>query len=114
MNTFVAKEPFVLLQERAQLASVHQVYSVIRSLAVFVSPISVPLAIHVLSTKFVSEDVVNIDAIILYAVLEPIANNRLENVFVNHISLEIQTIYVCHVSNERRRENAIKIQKKKY
>lgn len=88
-----------------QLANVHQVCSEIRSLAVFVSPISVPLAIHVPRIKFVSEDVVNIDAIILYAVLGPIANNRLENVFVNHISLEIQTIYVCHVSNKRKSEN---------
>lgn len=78
------------------------------------SPISVPPAIHVLKTKFVSEVVVNIDAIMLYAVLEPLANNRLENVFVNHISLETQTIYVCHVSNKRMSEdNIIKIKKKK-
>lgn len=94
-----------------QLANVHQAYSEIRSLAVFVSPISVRPAIHVLITKFVSEDVVNIDAIMLYAVLEPIANNQLENVFVNHISLETQTIYVCHVSNRRKRENTLIIQK---
>lgn len=76
------------------------------------SPISVPVAIHVLIIKSVSVDVVNIDAIMLYAVLEPIANNRLENVFVNHILLETRTIYVCHVSIKTTRESNIKMQTK--
>lgn len=76
------------------------------------SPISVPLAIHVLITKSVSVDVVNNDAIMLYAALGPLANNRLENVFVKHILLEIRTIYVCHVSSKTTSENNKKIQKK--
>lgn len=47
--------------------------------------------------KFVLAAVVNIAVKMLFAELAPRVNNRLANVSVNHISLEIQTICACHV-----------------
>lgn len=48
--------------------------------------------------KYVLAADVNIDARMSFVESEPHVNNQLENVFVNHISLVIQTICACHVS----------------
>lgn len=82
-----------------QRANVRPVYWAIHSRAVFALPINARRFIHARMVKCVSAAGVSTVVRVLCVALAPPVNQQRENVYANHISLEILTIFACHVSS---------------